>query len=82
MKYRKKPIEIEAEQLTMRNVEKLRLWCGGYIIVDGKKYEGINIPTLEGDMKANFKDWIIKGINGEFYPVKNDIFEKTYEAIQ
>jgi hypothetical protein len=37
------------------------------------------IPTLEGNMKAQMNDWIIKGVNGEFYPCKPDIFEKTYE---
>ncbi len=41
----------------------------------------IIIPTLEGDHKANVGDWIIKGINGEFYPCKPDIFEKTYERL-
>ena len=40
------------------------------------------IKTLEGDMKANLKDYIIKGVNGEFYPCKPDIFEKTYEKVE
>ena len=39
------------------------------------------IPTLEGTMKANVGDWIIEGVNGEYYPCKPDIFEKTYEAV-
>ena len=39
------------------------------------------IDTLEGRMKANLFDWIIKGVNGEFYPCKPDIFEKTYEKV-
>ncbi len=42
---------------------------------------GRTINTLEGQMKANFDDWIIKGVNGEFYPCKPDIFEKTYELV-
>lgn len=42
---------------------------------------GRTIKTLEGEMKASFGDWIIKGVNGEFYPCKPDIFEKTYEAV-
>lgn len=46
-----------------------------------KNKGGIEISTLEGVMKANFGDWIIKGVNGEFYPCKPDIFEKTYEEI-
>lgn len=43
--------------------------------------ESIAIDTLEGQMNASAGDWIIKGINGEFYPVKADIFQKTYEVI-
>ena len=42
---------------------------------------GFYIPTLEGNMKANIGDYIIKGINGEFYPCKPDIFDKTYEEV-
>lgn len=42
----------------------------------------INIPTLEGTMKANKDDMIIQGVNGEFYPCKQDIFEKTYELFK
>ena len=42
----------------------------------------IFIPTLEGVMRASVGDWIIKGVNGEFYPCKPDIFEKTYEPAE
>lgn len=42
---------------------------------------GLHIRTLEGEMKANVGDYIIKGVNGEFYPCKPDIFEKTYEEL-
>lgn len=42
----------------------------------------ITIPTLEGDMFASVGDWIIKGIKGEFYPCKPDIFAATYEAVE
>jgi hypothetical protein len=47
-----------------------------------KNDKHIRIQTLEGDMKASFGDYIIKGVNGEFYPCKPDIFEKTYESIE
>lgn len=50
-------------------------------IDDVKDKGGFYIPTLEGDMKANIGDYIIKGINGEFYPCKPDIFDKTYEEV-
>ncbi|HRD42181.1 MAG TPA: hypothetical protein PLN30_00445 [Ferruginibacter sp.] len=43
------------------------------------KDQALTIPTLEGDMKASFGDWIIRGVNGEHYPCKPDIFDKTYE---
>lgn len=42
----------------------------------------VHIPTLEGTMLASPGDWIIKGVNGEFYPCKPDIFEKTYEPVE
>ena len=50
-------------------------------IDDVKDKGGFCIPTLEGNMKANIGDYIIKGINGEFYPCKPDIFDKTYEKV-
>jgi hypothetical protein len=81
MKYRKKPVEIEAQQLTTGNLEELRLWLadhgyGSYAAFDGS---GLVIPTLEGDMTATWDDWIIKGVQDEFYPCKPDIFKATYE---
>lgn len=50
----------------------------GHSVPDGKLF----IPTLEGTMTANPGDWIIKGVNGEFYPYKPDIFDKTYEPAE
>ncbi|KEH89135.1 sugar ABC transporter substrate-binding protein [Clostridium novyi A str. BKT29909] len=53
------------------------------IIVEAYKTDKeVIIHTLEGDMKANVGDWIIKGVKGELYPCKPDIFEKTYESIE
>ncbi len=82
MKFRKKPVVIEAEQLISWNVQGVAEWCGGRVI----QYEStcddkaiIEIPTLEGTMRAHSGDWIIRGIHGEFYPCKDDIFRKTYE---
>lgn len=78
MKYRKKPVVIEARQLeySVESRDSIAKWCGG--IVEEHKF-GVNIPTLEGTMYAQTGDYIIKGVNGEFYPCKPDIFEKTYE---
>ena len=81
MKYRKKPVEIEAIQFigTDENKIELHKFMGFKYYID--ENEDLIIQTLEGNMKANLGDFIIKGVNGEFYPCKPDIFEKTYEAV-
>ena len=82
--YRKKPIVIEAIQLedlevyTLMSIQHL-VGLGKYIFE--VKGDGLIIKTLEGDMRASIGDWIIKGVQGEFYPCKPDIFEKTYEKV-
>lgn len=80
MKYRKKPVVIEAMELKQTTTSQTEIcnWCGGKRGFDG----GVIIHTLEGDMVANTGDYIIKGINGEIYPCKPDIFEKTYEKVE
>lgn len=77
MKYRKKPIEIDARKVTKKRVKFIAKWCRSVA-----HSEGITIYTLEGRMLARFGDWIIRGVNGEFYPCKPDIFEKTYERVE
>ena len=77
--YRKKPVVIEAIQLTEENVDLLVQFCGGKI--KAHFLVGVVIETLEGDMLANKGDYIIKGVKGEFYPCKPDIFEMTYELV-
>ena len=85
VKYRKKPVEVEAIQLMSDNAEEVAVWCGGVVIeeidpVDSdKKWVGINIPTLEGVMRASEDDYIIKGTKGEFYPCKPAIFVDIYD---
>lgn len=86
MKFRKKPVVIEAMRLTRPKdcYDAVHwMWPEGYhdafVIIDGRKVVGVCIPTLEGKMDANMGDWIIKGVAGEFYPCKPDIFEQTYE---
>lgn len=77
--FRKKPVEIEAVQWTGDNPGQLVGWMttSSYLIEDG----GLLIKTLEGTMVAQPGDWIIKGIRGEFYPCKPDIFADTYEEV-
>ncbi len=79
MKYRKKPVEIEAIQLTEENLDKIMEFCGGKI--KSHPLTGVVIETLEGNMTADKGDYIIKGVKGEFYPCKPDIFELTYEKV-
>lgn len=78
-KYRKKPVIIEAIQFNGLNINEILQFSGQHWkVIDGK----IRIPTLEGNMFAQECDYIIKGIKGEFYPCKPDIFEATYEMVE
>lgn len=75
--YFKKPVRIEAVQWTGDNVKEVKEFVKP--IAEYLEDEAvILIHTLEGDMKANVGDYIIKGIKGEFYPCKPDIFKETY----
>lgn len=87
-KYRKKPVVIEARQWdgTNENAAEITKWMGNTEVLlcedfleDGRFFE---IKTLEGSMKASENDFIIKGVKGEFYPCKPDIFEETYELVE
>lgn len=82
-KYRKKPVEIEAVRYMMD--ESLPDWFMDNVSTntiithpDGS----CEIKTLEGIMTANYGDYIILGVNGEVYPCKPDIFEKTYDEVK
>ncbi len=77
MKYRKKPVVVEAVQHTFENKVELANFLKRDILT-----EVLVIETLEGEMIANIGDWIIKGVKGEFYPCKPDIFEMIYEAVR
>lgn len=77
-KYIKRPITIEAVQWNGDNTEEILSFCGNNCIV---KDTYLIIQTLEGNHMANIGDFIIKGIKGEFYPCKSDIFEKTYDKV-
>lgn len=81
MKYIKRPATIEAEQFNIPNTGKCLNFCGGAIQYDIEKNK-YYIKTLEGDMYIADGDYIIKGVKGEFYPCKPDIFEQTYEAVE
>ena len=84
MKYRKKPVEVEAIKFTRNNFKEIKEFTNGKAdnftterCPNGKSY--CYIDTLEGTHIATEGDYIIKGVKGEFYPCKPDIFELTYE---
>jgi hypothetical protein len=87
MFYRKKPVLVEARELTKENVNEIAEWCGGDAtsenVLNGVGRNGLAmvIYTLEGTMIAREGDFIIKGVAGEFYPCRSDIFQDTYEDI-
>ena len=81
MKYRKKPVVIEAMRWLGDNFIEIDKFITSYHETYPKTGKVV-IATLEGDMIASIGDWIIHGVRGEFYPCKPDIFEKTYEPVQ
>ena len=84
MKYRKKPVIIEAIQWNGLNLEEIK-WFMKEQFKDVSVSEisfGLQIPTLEGTMTVSLGDFIIRGVKGEYYPCKPDIFEKTYEPVE
>ncbi|HFU4076811.1 TPA: hypothetical protein ACGO71_000721 [Streptococcus suis] len=78
VKYKKKPVVIEAIRFTGSNYEEIREFIEKNTLCSDLS---IVIPTLEGDMVAQKGDYIIKGVHGEFYPCKPDIFNETYEVV-
>jgi len=81
MKYRKKPVIIEAVQWDGINFDEVCNFCPAIMGETYKADGNLKIPTLEGEMIASPQDYIIKGIKGEFYPCKPDIFNITYEPV-
>lgn len=84
MKFRKKPVVIDALQWTGANVDEIL----AFILPKGSARRGLGeernsifIDTMEGTMRADPNDWIIKGVKAEFYPCKPYIFEATYEPV-
>lgn len=91
MKYRKKPVEIEAIQWDGLNLSEIKSFVGDslkYEVNDAAYQVGVAplvvsmwIHTLEGDMEVSKGDFVICGVHGEFYPCKPDIFKETYESV-
>ena len=83
-KFVKKPVVIEAIQYDGENIEAIENFVGKKLSTVMSSDVDVNliIPTLEGDMTALKNDWIIKGVKGEFYPCKPDIFKQSYNMIK
>ena len=90
-RYTKLPITIEAIQFNGGNASDIARWVdpmvsenelpeGWWIAADGNG-AGLMVPTTEGVMRADIGDWIIKGVKGEFYPCKPDIFAMSYRPV-
>ena len=78
--YKKKPVVIQAIQWLISNLEDVENFVGADLIYDG---DVMKVNTLEGiSYEVQFGDYIIKGVNGEFYPCKPDIFKKTYSEVK
>jgi hypothetical protein len=85
VKFRKKPVVIDAVQWTGANVDEvlgLTLAVGSVRRGSGNERNSIFIDTLEGTMRADPLDWIIRGVKGELYPCKPDIFTATYDPAE
>ena len=84
-KYRKKPVVIEAIKWDGMNLDECKRFCGKALKLDYPTLDDsvvlLSIDTLEGEMHVNLGSYIIKGVEGEFYPCKADIFEQTYEEV-
>lgn len=87
-RYRKKPVEIEAVRWTGKNGATMAVFFGGLeahqegLAQASAVGDKLYIYTLEGTMEAAPGDFIIRGVKGEFYPCRPDIFEATYEAVE
>ena len=87
MKYRKKPVVIEAVRLgeSPESLEQVVAFCASpsvFVDHDSENHSHLlSIHTLEGTMQARVGDWIIRGVKGELYPCKPDIFAATYDKV-
>lgn len=90
-KYRKKPVIVEAVKWTGLNLEEIKnfvdesllynIYDGAWEVGEAPVIVDMQIRTLEGNMSVSVGDYIIKGVQGEFYPCKPDIFKETYETV-
>lgn len=86
MKYRKKPVVIEAMQFTEESKDRVYRWASSLQMnvepVFRDEEPALLIPTLEGEMICSIGDYVIRGVQGGLYPCKPGIFEQTYEEVK
>ena len=80
-KIRNKTTEKEAVQWTGDNIEEIFAFTGSSEIGNDLLEDYLEIKTLNGVVKVNVNEWVIKGVRGELYPCRNDIFEQSYEFV-
>lgn len=85
-RYRKLPVVVDAVQLTQDNAVELARWCGAEqtferLDDDNDRWLGLTITTLEGRMVCSPGDYLIRGVEGEFYPCKETVFDTCYEPV-
>lgn len=83
MKVKKKPVIVEAREFTFENQNEIMDWCKGtyWSMAPFRAITGMTMQTLNGPVNVEYGEYVIKGIRGEFYPCKADIFAETYEAV-
>jgi hypothetical protein len=79
LRYRKKPVEIDAIRWTGENRDEIEAWSDGEVQCEGSVAV---VRTLEGELRGSAGDWIIRGVRGEYYPCQNEIFLATYEPVE
>ena len=86
-RYKKRPVEVQAYQflaVSNESVKKIIEWSDGKVqgMFDDNGGPHLRVETLEGVMRVDDGDWVIRGVKGEFYPCKPDIFEETYDVVE
>jgi hypothetical protein len=79
--YRKKPVIVEAERFDGTNAPRIAEMFGWKYTGEEEPADALIVETLNGDVTAEIGDWVIKGVVGEPYPCRNDVFEATYEPV-
>lgn len=86
-RFRRKPVEIEARKLTRESAADLAYWCGGHVVTEedaidpNQCFVGVNVPTLEGVVRASEGEYIVRGMRGEFFTASSDALHDLYEEI-